>query len=266
MSGLAETALDLGRRSFERFVELEGFDRAMALAGQMFAALMPLLIVVAAVSPGGGKDLADGLIDRMDLTGDSAQVLKAVVAPPSAVRNSISVVGAFLLVISALSFTRALQRLYVRAWRLPTLGMTGNAWGLMWLAAYAVYWSLQPLVVGLFNGVTASAVTVALSAVLWLYTPWLLVGRRIPWRRLVGQALLTAFGIAALTVAALVYGPRAIGSAATQFGFIGVAFALLTLLFFACLVAVVAAAVGATLAEPLARADDAERRRRAAPV
>jgi membrane protein len=260
MRAAVDAALHLGRRSLDRFVELEGFDRAMALAGQMFAALLPLLIVVGSVTPGGGKDVADGLTRRLHLSGGAAATLHDAVAQPSSVRSSVTVVGVFLLVVSALSFTRALQRLYLRAWRLPSLGVVGNGWGLIWLVAYSVYWTLQPVVIGLFGGFLEDVVTVTLSFALWVFTPWILVGRRIPWRRLAPQAGLTAFGLAAVAVGALVYGPRAITSAAAQFGFIGLAFTLLSMLFVASLVLVVTAAVGATLAEPSARLDEVERR------
>jgi membrane protein len=249
MRRVPETLIDLALRTLARFVRLEGFDRAMALAGQAFAALLPFLIVVAALSPGGSKDLADNLIDRFNLSGSSAEVLHQAVAQPAAVQDGVSVLSGFLLVISALSFTRAMQRLYVRAWDLPTLGVRGNGWGLLWLLAFCVYSTLQPVFLGLFTGVGESLASVALSFGLWLFTPWLLVGRRIEWRRLLPQALLTSSGLAALTVASLLYLPRAIGSAAAQFGFIGVAFALLSFLFCASLVLVVAAALGSTLAE-----------------
>jgi membrane protein len=260
MRAVIDEVLDVGERSLERFVALEGFDRAMALAGQMFAALMPLLIVVGAVTPGGGKDVADGLTKRLNLSGGAANTLHQAVAQPASIRSSVTALGVFLLLVSALSFTRALQRLYLRAWRLPTLGVAANGWGLIWLAAFSVYWILQPVVVGVFGGLLADVMTVALSAALWLFTPWILVGKRIPWRRLVPQAGLTAIGLGAVTVGALVYGPRAMTSTANQFGFIGVAFTLISLLFFASLVLVVAAAVGATLVEPAARVDEAERR------
>ncbi len=63
------------------------------------------------------------------------------------------------------------------------------------------------------------------------------------------QALLTAVGLTCLGVAAVLYMPRAVGSAAAQFGFIGVAFALLSFLFAMFFVVVVTAAFGATLAQ-----------------
>jgi membrane protein len=242
--------VDVLRRSVQRFFELEGFDRAMALAGQAFAALLPLLIVIAAVSPAGGADAASELIDRLDLSGDSAAVVREAVAQPAEVQDGISVLGFVILVISALAFTRALQRLYVRAWQLEKFGMRGNAWGLEWLGVVAVYLSLQPAIVGLFDGVLATAVSLACGAAMWLFTPWLLIGRRLPWQRLLPQALLTAVGLTALGIASALYMPRAVGSAAAQFGFIGVAFALLSWLFAVALILVVTASLGSTLGDP----------------
>jgi membrane protein len=244
-----EQVIDVFRRTVERFLELEGFDRAMALAGQAFAALLPLLIVISAVSPTRGEDAADSLIDRLELSGQSAAVVQEAVAEPAEIENGITLLGSAILVISALAFTRALQRLYVRAWRLDKIGLRGNTWGLEWLALLAVYVSLQPVIVGLFDGAVATAVSLAGSSALWLLTPWLLIGRRLPWERLLPQALLTAFGFTALGIASAIYVPRTVVAAAAQFGFIGVAFALLSWLFAIALVLVLTAALGSTLVE-----------------
>jgi membrane protein len=245
---LMRTLVAIGSRSFSRFVELDGFDRAMALAGQTFAALLPLLIVVGSVSPTHDDTLADALIDRFDLAGSAAEPLRAAVArPPHA---GVSAVGAILLVISALSFARAMQRLYIRAWRLEKLGLRANYWGLIWLALFVAFWSLQPAIVGLTSGVLAFALSLALSTALWLLTPWLLTARAIPWRRLLPQAVLTAVGLLAFAIGAAVYFPHAVATTSAEFGILGVAFSLLSLLFALCLVLVVTAALGATLAEP----------------
>jgi membrane protein len=237
---------DIGRRSLARFVELEGFDRAMALAGQSFAALLPLLIVIGSVSPTDDDNLADTLIDRFDLSGSAAEALRAAVAQPP--HSGLSAVGAVLLVISALSFTRAMQRLYVRAWRLDKMGLKANGWGLGWLALFVAFWSLQPAIVGLFDGLVAFMCSLTLSTTLWLLTPWLLTARRIPWRKLLPQAFLTAIGLLALTIWAAIYLPRAVATASAEFGILGVGFTLLSLLFSIAFVLVVTAALGATLA------------------
>jgi membrane protein len=238
---------DFGRDCIARFVELEGFDRAMALAGQAFAALLPLLIVIASVSPNSGDDLSDTLSRRFKLSSGAEDALaQAVAQPPD---PGLGAIGVFLLVVSALSFTRAMQRLYVRAWRLGPLGLRGNVWGLEWLVIFIVFWSLQPLIVHLFSGAVAFAVGLGFSTALWLVTPYFLVAKRIPWRRLVPQALLTALALDALTIAGAVYLPHAFESASREFGVLGVAFTLLSLLFAISLCLVAAAAVGATVAD-----------------
>jgi membrane protein len=150
--------------------------------------------------------------------------------------------------------------LYVRAWRLEPLGVRGNVWGLVWLAMWVAFWSLQPAIVELFDGVVALAVSLALSTLLWLWTPWLLVAKRIAWQRLLPQAFLTAVGVGAFAIGAAIYLPRAIASASGQFGILGVAFTLLSLLFALALVLVVAAALGATLAESPGLGDALRRR------
>ena len=241
--------VEFGRRCLERFLELEGFDRGMALAGQAFAALLPLLIVVGAASPSDGRDVADTLIEEFRLSGSAADALRSALARPPGTESSISILSFVILAISALSFTRAMQRLYVRAWRLPKMGMRGNGWGLAWLGAFVAWTSVQPIIISIFHGLLEFIVAEVLATGLWLLTPWLLVGRRLPWTRLLPQAALTAFGMLCVSVAAAIYAPRAISSAAADFGVIGVAFSLLTLLFLITMVMVVAAAIGATLAE-----------------
>jgi membrane protein len=255
---LMGTLIDIGRRTLARFVELDGFDRAMALAGQAFAALLPLLIVIGSIAPAQDDGLAAVLIDRFNVSGDAADALQAAVAQPP--HSGISAAGAVLLVISALSFTRAMQRLYLRAWRLDKLGLRANYWGLVWLAMFGAFWSAQPAIVGLFDGVLAFGIALALSTTLWVLTPWLLTARRIAWRRLLPQALLTSVGLLALAIGGAIYLPRAIATASEEFGVLGVGFALLSLLFSIALVLVVTAALGATLGES-PRAGDAERDR-----
>jgi membrane protein len=133
-----------------------------------------------------------------------------------------------LLIVSALSFTRALQRLYEDAYDERRLGVRGTPWNLTWLAVVAATIALRPLIVGLVGGAAGAIVALALNCGVWLVTPYLLLARRVAWQRLVPAALLTTFGITALSAWSLVWMPRAVASSARQFGIIGVGFALLT--------------------------------------
>ena len=70
---ILEGPIQFGRDWLVGFVRLQGFDRAVALAGQTFTALIPLLIVYSAVvSRKTGNDFADQIIKAFDLHGTSA--------------------------------------------------------------------------------------------------------------------------------------------------------------------------------------------------
>jgi hypothetical protein len=74
-----------------------------------------------------------------------------------------------------------------------------------------------------------------------------ILARRLPWQRLVPQAVLAALGMAVLRAGSALYLPRALSSSAHQFGSIGVAFTIVSWLFAAALVLTASAAIGATL-------------------
>jgi membrane protein len=240
--------LRLVRDWLEGFIDLQGFDRAVALAGQAFTALIPLLIVYSAVtSKASGSDFADRIIDAFDLKGASAANVQQAFAPSDTVQSSVSSLGAVILVFSALSFTRALQRLYQFAWEQPSLGMRAAKWGLIWLAIIVLAVTVRPLLLAPVHGLTLVVVSIGISGLLWLITPYVLLARRVPWRRLAPTAVLTGVGMTALGLASAIWMPHSIATTAGQFGTIGIAFALLSWLVGYGLVLVVMAAGGVVI-------------------
>jgi membrane protein len=239
-----------------RFVAIQGVDRATALGGQAFTALFPLLIVYATVVPGrDSRDFAESMIDRFELDGAAAASVRRAFAPAGTVEEGVTVLGVVLLVVSGLSFTRALQRLYEGANGLPALGMRSTPYGVAWLAFTGVVVAVRPVVVDGFTGVAAVVASLAFAVLVYLVTPYLLLARRIDWRRLVPTSLVTAAGMTAVGVAAVIFMPSTVETYADQFGVIGVAFALLTWLVGSGFALVIAAAGGALI-------DDRLRRRR----
>jgi membrane protein len=128
--------------------------------------------------------------------------------------------------------------------------MKSTGWGLLWLTAFTLYFAAFPVLKGVVTGVLGVVVSLAGTFVLWLMAPYLLLARRVPWRRLIPQASLSAVGMTILAAGLIVYVPRATNKAADEFGAIGVAFTLLTVLWAAAFVVVTAAAVGAYLVQP----------------
>jgi membrane protein len=243
---VAPALLERGRELIELFVEpllrFNFIDRSLALGAQAFGAVIPLLIVLEAAQP-GRTSLADDLIDRFNLSGAAADSLRAAFATPTD-QVTTTALSVLLLIVSTLSFTRRLQRLYEESWSLPTRGLKGTGWGLAWIVVFTVYVSLNPALDQVVNGSASVLVSLAGALFVGLFTPYLLLGRRIRWHRLLLQASLTAVGLTALGIWTAIYMPKAIGSSASAYGAIGVAFALLTWLWGLGIVLVIAAVYG----------------------
>jgi membrane protein len=237
----------------ERLVEVELFDRSVAIASQAFVALIPLMVVAAALLPYARRSsFADSIVQRFELTGDSADAVRMVFAQPADVESTLSVVGLLLLVVSALSFCRALQRLYEKSWRLAPKGMRGTPRHLAWLAMACLYTSVATtLNTAASNWLgTGGRLVVAfsLSFLIWLWTPYLLLSKRVARRDLRWTGALTATGMVAFSVVSVFYMPQTIAESAHRFGSIGIAIAMVSWLIGVGFILVVAAALGAVLA------------------
>ena len=65
------------------FLALQGIDRATALSAQAFTALIPLLLVVSAISPSDSRELvSDAIIDKFALSGSAAEAVEELFARP----------------------------------------------------------------------------------------------------------------------------------------------------------------------------------------
>lgn len=244
--------LDFARRCVQRVVEVQIVDRGIALAALAFTALLPLSVVVASVTPRDDREaLAEGIVDRFRLDDHTAAIVVGAFSPPVDSRVSISVGSALLVIGSALSFTRALQRVYERSWELPQLGVRATPAGLAWLVTIvllgSVFRGAREAALASSRPAFSVAVALALSAALWLFTPWVLLSRRVTWRALLPTSVLTAVAMTTLSTVSVIYMPRSIAESADRYGPIGVSIALLSWLVAAGFVVVACAAIGAVL-------------------
>ena len=249
-----DAMLSLAREWIRRFVEVQGIDRAMSIGAYAYSALIPLLVVYSSLLPRGqNRSFSDSIIARFDLHGSAAESVKAAFAPSGTVQSSVSALGVFLLIVSALSFSRALQRLYELAFGLPTLGMRNTKWGLLWLLVITLAAGVRPLILGGLGGTLETIVSLLLADALWLITPHLLLGRRVGWLKLLPASILSTLGMSAVAVWSVIWLPHTISASASQYGLIGIGFALLTYLFVVACVLVVAATGGAMVTDRLWR-------------
>jgi membrane protein len=247
-------AFDLTVAAIDRLVEIQFVDRSVALGSLAFTALVPLLVIASAFLP-GTDGLASELINRFHLHGSTADLVRQVFAQPDAVRQSISWLGILLLVGASLSFTRGLQRVYERAWRLDARGLAGTRAGLIWIVGIVV-WStafatVRDSLLDVTGPVASLTILLAGDAVLWLWSPWILLARRVHWRPLVPTALLTAVAMTGISIGSVVYMPEAIGRSATHYGPIGIAIALVSWLVGIGFALTACAAIGAVLGEAM---------------
>jgi membrane protein len=163
--------------------------------------------------------------------------------------SSVSVFSGLLLLFSGISLTRRMQRMYQQAWRLdrsPGMGHTlnaGLALGALLLGIGLLY-QARSLVAGLpFPGALELVVSALAGFLIWTSLPWLLLDRRVAWRRLIPVGALTAVCSSAYGVASTVYMPRLLESYSRRYGLFGVTLALTGWL--VCIAFIVVAATAA---------------------
>jgi membrane protein len=233
------------------FFDVQGFDRAMAIGAYAYSALIPAVIVYSAAVT-DESSFAETVIDKFELTGSAADAVRSAFGSSTTVESSITWLGILLLVIAGLSFARAMQRLYEGAFGLPPLSMRNTNWALLWLVLIFVFATVRPLI-------DRGPVTgLLLSCAVWLATPYLLLGRRVHWSRLIAVALLSALGMSGVGIYTVIYMPHAIGDAAQQYGAFGIGFALLSWLFVSACVLVAAATGGALITQRIERHREAK--------
>ena len=242
--------VDLFSDWIRRFVGVQGVDRAMAIGAQAYTALFPLLIVYVSISPlESGRSISELLVDRLRLDDATADSVRQAFAPVDAVQSGVTALSVALLVFSGLSFTRGMQRLYEGAFSLPTRGMRNTKWGVVWLLVVTLLFTARPMVLGGLSGRLETIMSLLISGALWLVTPYLLLGRRLHWVRLLPVSVLSVIGMTGVGIWSVLWMPHTIQSSADQFGVIGIGFALLTWFVAVAGVLVVAATGGAMISD-----------------
>ena len=115
---------------------MQGLDRCIVLSSQCFTALIPLLILVSTLAPAGAEDVvARTLITKFGLEGSAADAVEQLFTTPEGATSGLSVFSAFLLVISGVSFTRRIQKMYRAAWDEPAAGVRSGLFAALGLLA-----------------------------------------------------------------------------------------------------------------------------------
>ena len=250
---LPGAVVEFGEESLRRFLEVEGTMQATVLAAQAFTSLIPFLVVGAAVGPGEG-DIGERIVDRFDLEGSAARSVKELFNDAGQVESAVTWVSIVILLLSALSFTRALQRMYQRAYGTGAPNWREQWRGLAWLGGFAGFLIVSSPLKSALSDVGGVVFALIVSTVsgfaVWLWTPSILLGS-IGWRQLMPGAVISAVLGALLAVASGIYVPVFMTWSADRYGLIGVAFSIQSWLLAAAFVVVIGAVIGAVASEKL---------------
>ena len=243
-------------RVWERMLEIEFVDRSVALAGKAFVSFFPLVIVVAAFMPERIRaSILTSVTARLGIRGEALTLARDAFASSDDLRKATGLLGLVLTILFATSFTTALQRVYLRAWRRPPRAAgvgaywRGATWLLVALVGLALLGGLRgALGGGLGSGVFA-IVSLAVTSGLWWFTAWFLLVGEVRARVLVPTGVITGIVTAGYAASATVWMPGVVTSNEAQFGFFGVALALVTWFSGAAICVLIGACAGPVLAE-----------------
>jgi len=258
MTGMVRRAVTWFLRTFatllERLASVGLVYSGVVLAAQTLMALLPLLIVVISLLPDwAGTSLAQTLRAKVGISGETDRAVGDLIASRSQLQG-ISIISVIVVIASATSFTRALQRVYELSWGLPRLGMRGSLRGLVWLVAVSSYFGVLALALHYArNGAPATTLRVVLTVIgavgLWWWTPYVLLMGRVRLRSLLPCGVVTGIAMLVMGRVAAVVVPRTVRTNERRFGTIGVVFAVQSWLVVLSCTIVAAAVIGAVAAQ-----------------
>jgi membrane protein len=258
--GRADSALAWADASFlgrlwRRLLEMEFVERSIALAAKAFVSLLPVVIVIAAFLPDRLRaGVVEALATRLGLSGASLDYVQEAFSSPEQIKAATSIVGLLLTFLFAVSFTTAVQRVYLRAWRRPAhRALQDKRRGVVWLAGavafLATIGSVGRLLVGVPGTFATLVVGIAGSTALWWWSAHTFLRGHVRWRPLLPTALITGVGASLYAAAASIWMPTVLEGNVRQFGFVGVGMAFVTWFVGFGFLIVGAAAAGPALCE-----------------
>ena len=257
---MTETARGWAQRTifwqvWERLLENEFIDRSVALASKAFVSFFPTIIVAASFAPHSVRDsIYDAITRHAGVEGAGLNTFRGAFKSSDDVRRATGVLGLLFTFFYINSFTTALSRVYVKAWRRPKIGRVSMyLLGATWLVGIVVYFALIGGLRAILSGGPKTALfgvfALAGAVGLWWLTPWFMLHRQVRLRVLATTAIITGVSQTIYGVSASLWMPRTLAKNQQQFGFFGVALSLVTWLSGAAIIIVVGACAGPVIAE-----------------
>jgi membrane protein len=214
------------------------------------------VIVVAAFMPERIRSsILTSVTARLGIRGDALVLAREAFASSDDIRKATGVLGLLLTIFFATSFTTALQRVYLRAWRRPPRGAgvgaywRGAAWLLVALVRLALLGGLRGALGGGFGFGLFAIVALAVTSGQWWFTAWFLLQGEVRARVLIPTGVITSIVTAGYAASATVWMPGVVTGNEAQFGVFGVALSLVSWFSRAAICILIGACAGPVLAE-----------------
>ena len=231
---------------FKRYMQASKNSGAATTSYFMLSVVPTALVAIAFFGKAGGDTsaLAERLISHMHLSGSAADIVRQTFGTTAnnALAATVSVVVGFLF--WGIGIGQQYRDVYIRAWRVETAQASDQVLFTIWYFATCGF--LGALVVITSETASSSrALFIPLwfvgSTLYWLWTPWFLLHRKLPIRRLLPGAFLGAFVIGGtIGTAPLWMGPT-LNRNAEAFGSFGVVITMLAIVLITVTISMVCA-------------------------
>jgi membrane protein len=195
-----------------RYVE-SSENSAEALVLGTFLSVVPALLAIYALSDlsaGSGNGIAQHLIYRLHIHAPAARLVSSAFGSETSNAAAATVISLVGFVIFGLGLGKIVQRVYARAWRIEVRSLADRWRFALWFVVSTILLGLQVTeesLVSSLGWVLASPIGLVVLVAFWLWTPWLLLHRRVSLRLLLPGALVVAVVyMLALTVSEFVLG------------------------------------------------------------
>ena len=241
----------LGLQLAREFNRLEPFDRAMTLAAQAFTSIFPVVIVTFSFLPPGCRPARRPGGGHARPPGSTRSPWRP---PPGRHEQAATfgLLGLLIVLVSATSFSRALTRMYAKAWSVRRRAGAARGAGSprSWRSPLR---TCSQVVAAGGEGSDAGVagallLTFLVNTVLWTWVPSVLLAAEVPWRYLAPGGALMGAATVVRFFASRIYMPHALEYAAEKFGELGVAFTYIGWLFAVAFALIVATVIGVVLA------------------
>ena len=239
-----------------RYQAADGQLFAVLLAAYVFLTLIPLLLLESTYIYDDPHALAERLTHRLRLEGATADLLRTVLVGAGGHKLSAVLIAAVNLFFFGLGLSRVLQIAHARSWGIDLRKsvVVDQARYLAVLAAVAVLSLLYVLQSHALQGHPSwiawllDLVWIGVLLAFFVWAPWLLLHKRVPWRDVLPGAVFTLLGLVALRLISVLLLAHWLEWYSKTYGSLGIVMAIFFWLVLFGTVLVLAAALSPALA------------------